>query len=67
MVKELFKNIKALVGLVFLAGLLFAILSQFNYDILEFFTWCIDKIVELIIRIKDYFVSLPVFRNLFKG
>lgn len=67
MLSKIGQNIKSLIVFIVLAALAIAVLSQFNYDIIEFFVWCWKHIVDWVIRLAGYFVSLPVFRAFFKA
>lgn len=61
----IFKNIKALIVFIVLSALFLAALSQFNWDVFEMITWCLNKIWEAITRLTDYFANLPFFRSIF--
>lgn len=67
MLSKIGQNIKSLIVFIVLAALAIAVLSQFNYDIIEFVVWCWKHIVDWVIRLAGYFVSLPVFRAFFKA
>lgn len=59
------KNIKALIVFIILSALFLAALSQFNWDVFELATWCVEKIWEAIDRLAKYFANLPFFRSIF--
>lgn len=61
----IFKNIKALIVFIVLSALFLAALSQFNWDVFEMITWCLNKIWEAITRLENYFAHLPFFRSIF--
>lgn len=46
MLNKIGQNIKSLIVFIILAALAIAVLSQFNYDIIEFFVWCWNHIVD---------------------
>lgn len=61
----IFKNIKALIVFIVLSALFLAALSQFNWDVFEMITWYLNKILEAITRLANYFAHLPFFRSIF--
>lgn len=66
MIRAFFKGTKLVITFIFLCGLALSILPFFNWDILAFLSWAVDKIWKLTVNFADKLSSSEVFKSLFR-
>ena len=52
---------------ILVVGVLWAVLSMFNYDVFAVVFWAWNQFVSWVVRVAGYFVSLAPFRAIFKA